>query len=510
MKLSVTTTQHNATGNGLPAQGERTAFTLVEMLVSVVLVLLMMLMFTEIFQILAGTMSVQQGLSENDQRARMLVTTLQADLDKRTFQKLIPIHPSEITLSNLPSHFTGRRGYFHYSENDPYDGTDDLLQFTIGANVTNRVDDTTPYYGRATELKITTGDGGVLSYPNQPEADDAQLISNGTAESTNAEVCYFLRGGNLYRRTMLIREPLDLKSIQGTEDQPTYFNTSTNQNEHFFDTNVLTPLINTSGDLWSGDFWRDFDYSAFYNTIPSPAYVRFNSTSSLDNTNSFEARFSLGHPHLRFGHNHANGLPREFIDGNQYIGRFTHEETSHEDFNYPQSASTAGGSNPMNPTGSSLTLDSDSVVTQFRKGARRAEDLVLSNVVSFDIKIFDDSAFSGQGGFVDIGSADAADYQTSANLEYKNNNPTTAFSTNMYDTWHIALDIDNLDMDDNRNTNTDTTSFDIPPFRPVDGSVPPNARPLKAIQIVIRYEDIPSGQLRQVSLIHPLINLSEE
>ena len=155
----------------------------------------------------------------------------------------------------------------------------------------------------------------------------------------------------------------------------------------------------------------------------------------------------------------------------------------------------------MNPSSSPLEFDNArNVVSQYASGLRRAEDLVLSNVLSFDIKLFDQAA----GQFVDIGSATAVDYQTSATPDYHNDNPnSTTFARNIFDTWHVDLDIDNADSD-----NDNTTGEDLPPFSPVNGS---GVRiPLSAIQITIRYRDISSQQIRQMTIIQPLRHLVED
>lgn len=460
-------------------------FTLVEMLVSVALVLLMMLMFTEIFQIASSSITAQRGLSENDQRARMLTTLIQSDLNKRTFQNLVPLDPSELLAVPPPrsSDFSARRGYFYISENDPANDTDDLIQFTVDATITTNLLDTTPYYGRATVLG-----SDIFTHPNQPETDDAQISADNTSQSPYAEICYFMRGGNLYRRTLLIRKPLDLESI--TSSQP-----ETAGGEEFFNPATAPP------NNYSGNFWNDFDFSAYRNREATP-YANFHDVESLENDDP-SAFFLLSRTHYRFGFDHVTGLPREHVDdddGNaQFIGRFTHQETSDPDFLYPQTDSTAGGVNPMDSSGSSLTLNKvNHVVREYASGLRRAEDLVLSNVVSFDIKLFDDAA----GQFVDIGSAAASDYRTSAQPAYINDNPIPAFSSNIYDTWNLHHDIDNADSD-----NLPWTGEDVPPFRPVDGSGIP--KPLKAIQIKIRYIDVSSQQLRQMTMIQPLIHAVE-
>lgn len=458
-------------------------FTLVELLVSVGLVLLMMVMFTEIFRIASDSITTQRGLSENDQRARMLTTLIQSDLNKRTFQDVTPLDPAELTAVPPPkqSDFVNRRGYLMISENDPNNDTDDLIQFTTDAGITAKLLDTTPYYGKATELGT-----GISINPNQPEADDAQITADGTSQSPYAEICYFMRGGNLYRRTLLIRKPLDLETTNSTQPQ-------TAGGADFFDPTNLAP------NKYNGNFWNDFDFSAY--RPYGGSYVRFHDLGSLNNYD-YSSFFLISQPNNRFGHNHATGLSREFVDDTasvpQFIGRFTHQETSDPNFMYPQAASTAGGSNPMNPSGSLLELDrSTNVVSQYADGSRRAEDLVLSNVVSFDVKLFDEAAAGGIGQFVDIGGADAVDYATSANTNYRNDHPDGTFATNIFDTWSLNYDIDDADSDGNF-----TTGADDPPFRPVYGSGAPKS--LKSIQIIIRYIDVTSQQVRQMTIVHPL------
>ena len=70
----------------------------------------------------------QKGVGENDQSARILTTVLKTDLQARTMRLVVPFQPNS-TLA-LPIDAL-RRGYFYYSENDPLNDQDDVLQFTI-------------------------------------------------------------------------------------------------------------------------------------------------------------------------------------------------------------------------------------------------------------------------------------------------------------------------------------------------------------------------------------------
>src|SRR5579864_9373406 len=131
------------------AQFGRTGFTLVELMVTLALTLIMMVMFGYIFKSTGDFVTRQKGIAENDQSARILTTALRGDLQNRTMRLLAPFHPN---MSSLRDDSTNRQGYFYYSENNPLDDTDDVLQFTIKVPITNPVTlaPSPPLYGRAT------------------------------------------------------------------------------------------------------------------------------------------------------------------------------------------------------------------------------------------------------------------------------------------------------------------------------------------------------------------------
>lgn len=523
------------------ANRPQAGFTLIEMIVSVALVLLMMLMFTEIFQILSGSMTTQRGISENDQRERLLVTVLQSDLDHRTFQYLQPFArstvfttPSGVTpLASDPRspefHHHDRQGYFYISENDPNDDTDDLLQFTVSRYADPSQEDQTEgyFYGHALDMsdRLEAPHDTLATQPNQPEADDAQYLPDGTSRSSAAEISYFLRGSNLYRRIMLIREPLKL--VGSTETQPrTYYSPSSGSISEsepipFFERptspppnsrSLSIPLYGEASSFINGgvqdNFWRDFDFSAFMDTVGTP-YARFHDLGDLQNYLS--PSFSLGHPRFRFGFNHATGLSREYIPTDAstspqiFMGRFTHEETSHAHFNYPHDlmhSSIGGGGNPMDPTGPTLIMNHETrVIDDLREGTRRSEDLVLSNVRSFDIKVFDDLA----GAFVDLGSSEAVRFAVG---ERENTVHGNSQRQNVFDTWHPSTSTGSGDPDPPFPMLTDPTTGN-PDYDMANRDPVPTSAPLSAIRILIRYEDPTSGQIRQMTLIHPLRNKGE-
>ena len=426
-------------------------FTLVEMLVSVAIMLLLMMMFAEVFQLAGNTISSQRGIAENDQRSRSIQTVITTDLDKRSYRYVMPWGLGEDP--GLPeTNGVLRKGYFYISENDRTNDLDDYLQFTVDVNDIRQNKDISKIYGRATALAAVT------SHPNQPEADDGWAELNSTSETSAAEVCYFVRDGKLYRRTLLLRQPL---LLDGTTAQPTFIDPGGSVRD-MFDPNVPNPLppgwlapYPVRGTTNGTTFWNEFDHSAFpYSTAGTP-WAHFHGVEDLANDSS--TYFPLGKPNFRFGHRVDTGRSREFDSNGRFFGRFTHEETSHPDFRYPQGLSNAssGFVNPMIDSSADFALNSnDAVFDRFRNGPRRGEDLLLSNVHTFDIKVWD----QGLGGFVDVGSTSAVDFRNPLNPYY---GPTTSTSDNyVFDTWFpydfttpLELDLNN----DNQN--------DPPPYR---------------------------------------------
>jgi prepilin-type N-terminal cleavage/methylation domain-containing protein len=605
----------------------RNGFTLTEMMVSIGLVLLIMAMFASIFSVVADTMSAQKGIAKNDQKARTLTIIMKEDLEHRTFRRVVPFFPGQKTIAGAHgSHYKpqDRQGYFSISENDPDDPTDDVLAFTARFDV--------PVSGKATILELLLDNSNNLQNQNQPEFDDGfppeiikgNQVANGVGVSKTVEIVYFLRNGNLYRRVMLVREPYDDEdtgSVQPVGPTTNYISgdyvSEDSDNDGVLDNNEDT---NNNGVL-NSMFWRDFDYSAYRNEITFTGITvgpKFHGSDSMNNdseiigevyvdangvggVNSADVLVprSLGVPFLRFGHSPALkfGTPREFvifIDPNgksfpAFIGRFLQQETAHSDFGIPGIDPQSG--NPFNRT--DLTYnDSTGKVEQFEKEIfRRGEDILMSNVHEFDIKVWDDYTedFNRNGQlddiqnvpgvldlvedrkntnnlidevlrFVDLGYGDL-DIETPDDTIYTRNpvgyyhwsevinedfspiNILDTTSTNTdpprirYDTWHPY--------DDTPTDNTDDPPFGFPPFRPLhpfdgndrvpgtfqdddrdgvlnDDALPdtpkipapgPGERgwlgsddevPLKAIQITVRFFDVESDQMRQLTLTYSL------
>ncbi len=454
--------------------GSQRGFTLVEMLVSVTLVLLMMTMFTSIFQMATTSVSKQRVIAETDQRARSLTTILRADFAKRSMRYAFPFLPFEDTARTAVP-FGNRQGYIYISCNNPASGQDDIIQFTVDARQIQTNPDQSLYYGAAQVLwdKIAQNNGATINpsfsslqfNPNQPEADEGDMFPNGAAGSNGAEISIFLRGGNLIRRVMLLREPLpvsggdlEVQPSSGFEN-PFILGTSNSQSGSGLPEFYLAgaPTVAQS------DFWRFFDFSAV------PEFTgAVHSGMSLIGLNELAndggaIPSALGRPHFRFGFNRVTGLSREHESATataQYMGRYLQSETSAdfpgEDFNWPLQASSIG--NPMDVTNVVTLNPTTGLVNEFdgpfgRGGMRRVEDVLLANVREFRVELWDSRlerwVVPGHQIVKNAGTPQeiAGDYHISRNSQRVGITPNIAYgplqvpgvyngTPHVFDTWH--------------------------------------------------------------------------
>ena len=249
----------------------RSGFTLVEMMISVTLVLLMMLMFAEVYGLATDAVSKQKGIAENDQKSRILSSVIRSDLENRTFRVVYPF-ASELTYGGN----SARRGYFSISENNPDSDLDDVLQFTVQFNPANTGTLGQRHYGKANSWPTDVKDpiSGTDNVPvtlhdaaNMPDYDDG-INGNRAGASTTAEIAYFVRNGNLYRSVLLVRNPYyDFSdSANPTTDndwllavlaQPSTYG------DPIANYSLFSKEFPTAGSSTTRSFWNDFDFSAF-------------------------------------------------------------------------------------------------------------------------------------------------------------------------------------------------------------------------------------------------------
>src|SRR5208283_5263350 len=161
----------------------RRGVTLVEMLVTLAILLLMMTVIVKIFQAATGALNAAQVYQELDNQLRLLDLTIRSDLNGVTCKLTPPNNPK-----NNP-------GYLEYGENEFADvqgeDSDDYIRFTAKAPAGR------PFTGRM----------WIRAAGDSSDATN-QLPQPITISSEYAEIIYFLRNGNLYRRVLLVAPSL--------------------------------------------------------------------------------------------------------------------------------------------------------------------------------------------------------------------------------------------------------------------------------------------------------------
>ncbi len=189
----------------------RRGVTLVEMLVTVALLVLMMTVIVQIFQSATGAVSAAKTYQDLDSGLRQLDATIRQDLGNLTARLTPPLDPK----NNL--------GYFEYIENSFADlqgeDTDDCLRFTVkapeGQIFTGRF---YPAAGNDGSNNLPADPTTWPQYnPNAPGGNPYEIFKNSnpiTIQSQYAEIIYFLRNGNLYRRVLLVAPDRQVASNQ--------------------------------------------------------------------------------------------------------------------------------------------------------------------------------------------------------------------------------------------------------------------------------------------------------
>jgi hypothetical protein len=222
---------------------------------------------------------------------------------------------------------------------------------------------------------------------------------------------------------------------------------------------------------------------------------------------------SLGIPHLRFGHSTSNGLAQDssttaFIGGTAVtLNRFTLQECSNTAFGYPgylppDPITAAPNTNPFDRQNIQINPATGMVAEYSTQLNRRGEDILMSNVLTFDIKVWD----ANINQFVDLGDDTVApSFPAGAPTAptFGSGSPcrvNTTYGPNghfRFDTWHPLAATPS--------SATPPNSDFQPPYVPVNAATG-LVVPLSAIQITINYRDVSSNQIRQLTIVQSLVD----
>lgn len=392
-------TQHRSTA------AARGGFSLIEMLVATTLVVMMMLMFAQMYTAAVGSLTEQQAVARNDGKTRLADTLIRADLRRMSFQSAPGSSQGLLPLVNGEEPDEWQKGYFYLSENDQTNPVDDVLQFTTRITGNIRNPDQSTYFGRSKSVPGLA----VGAFPNHPDVDDGDN-SNQVGASRSAEVSYFVRNGNLYRRVLLLRD-VDLQAGGiSTPAQPSNPTTLTE---------FSTTIAPNSG-TGAPSFYKAFDYAAFCRvrdaSDASLDITRFIGTDSLENRSG--SNESIGRSMNRFGFamlpgnqtatnadpvlqaiTRSRGLPVEYDSLGNFFGRPIHAETGSYLWGWPGTrynplldANLKYGFTKVDQLsfqGTDTPIVDTVTNPALANYTRATEDLLLANVEAFDVEVWD-------------------------------------------------------------------------------------------------------------------------
>lgn len=523
----------------------RCGFTLIEVLVAVTLTMIMMAAVVQIFAIVGQSINNSRSTLEMSERLRATANRLRLDLEGATADMTPPARPED------------GRGYFEYVEGpvgiDPtvsagkntdeanaedftVGDIDDILQFTTRS-------DAEPFLGRALVI------------------DTAGTPAKTVIKSQAAEVAWFLRGTTLYRRVLLVSPSFDA-DLRTPEKEAEVVN-----KRYVF---LQHPDFRHKNGEQIG-FYNNYDLSVHWDV--NQGKIVCNTLSDLTRR---ECRFA--HPPLSLDGT-TSGFPHALhltaYGQWYYLGLPILQECSHSAWPFPINGRIPYRSNPgiepavYNLTATSLPFDAWVNTYPFEEidkdtgaiklnispsdyppnpppawpgsvaayipplylGPRVAEDVILTNVLSFDVKAWDPEApvvLSGNnallpgdvgylttlphaslGAYVDLGYA-----TTVAGLSHFSGMPTTGTAIDtalrIYDTWSTHYEHDGVDQDGLGVIDQGTDGFDNNADGVVDDpgereAPPPYDKPLRGIQVKIRTFDPDSRQVREVTIRHDFL-----
>ena len=434
------------------------AFTLVEVLVATALTLLLMAAVVTYFGDIGGSVGDARANLEMADRLRSAATMLSRDLQGITVMPLPPRRPEQ------------GEGYL------------EIIEGPLGTRVSPQ---TVAVIKDTGAPDTTVGDvDDVLMFTTRGRfVGRCQYSPTGVIESDTAEVAWFVRGRTLYRRVLLVAP------------------------------GMVPPDAQPAGFYAHNDISVRFD--------PDLKVLLGNSLSDLTRRECRFAHNPFQYPYDARGWGQL-GLPtlRECSSSKWSAGQVTPPPEPVWANQIDFWAAAADVTPPCVHPWPNVDRETGTM-SAYMDGTRYTDDVILTHVIAFDVKVFDPGAANGVGEFVDLGYANAQ-YNpklmtppgTPQPLFYHLGDPRsglvgTATRGCVYDTWSFHYETagrqpgDQLagravnGFDDDRNGVVDDAEELVAP--------PPYPAPLRGIQVRIRCFEPDSRQLREVTVVQDFL-----
>lgn len=393
----------------------RKGYTLLEIMVSVTLMLLIMLGVSQLFSSVGTSINNTQSTLGMVANLRGAKIRLEKDLSMLT-----------VDLTRTPPVSSGTNsGYFCVMEgmganhDNAFLKTEDENNRSISTPHIAANEDSEDAQSIGYDTTVGDLDDVIMFTARAPEGEPFRgLVHGNVSESNTAEVVWFCRGNTLYRRVLLIipREELNSQGLSANEAQGKEFYKRYDVSVHFVrDGNNPRAVANTLEDLQLRQYrfahvcGFDSNNDSIQGTFPfnihknaACYYLRMPTLTEMSHENwnaskSFSWNLAnakrtsdndspvTGAPNLIYdksvldqgesGNTMASDLPK---DGNSPFIDYWKSP-------FPWSDLTASGERIS-------TIDPQLGVIDALKGARVAEDVILTNVISFDVQVWDEVA----------------------------------------------------------------------------------------------------------------------
>ncbi len=443
-------------------------YTLVEILIATALSLMLLGAVVQMFGDLGTSVSRTRSILESTERLRMATARLKADLEGVTVKMVPPRDPAD------------GEGYFEYIEGPAMQFPLTTARTAAQYNIYNNP--TAPNTPSISGLPVNTENpSGTVADSSAGDTDDILLFTTRsksspfvglytTAVATNsvqsdvAEVAWFLRGNTLYRRALLVRPDLPLTAANFYRN-----------NDISARLDGANPVPNSLGDLTR----RECRFGHETTTYPFRCNWGQYGLPTLHECS--DSTWTIGRAPA------APGTPKPQIDlwSNAKPDALNTTTARWAD----TAIITAGGGTP--------------------NGTRVSEDVILTNVIGFDVKAWDPLA----NAYEDLGylGNNTTTFSGYGNPQSQLQGGTTV--ARVYDTWSSHYEttlgggVSSNGFDD---AGFDETGAAVAANGVVDDITerqypPPYSAPLRGVQVKIRIFEPESQQVREMTVIQDFL-----
>lgn len=471
----------------------RRGMTLTEMLVATAMTLVIMGVVVQLFGMVGKGVSSSRASLDMSMQLRTVAHTLRTDLNGITVETVPPVKVDSDS------------GYLEIIEGS---GSDSSLGFN---QLTGDIDDvlmfTTKSMGKPFVGKLGTAGGLIES----PYAEVAWYCEPAKNQPVAGSTLY-----NLHRRQLLVVDYVGAGSFHGTNAL----------------NNVIFPLAsgeiprNGLDDNGNGHIDEYFDIA---DEIPENN-LDDNNNGVIDEMNGpallqLQADYDLSVRRVN-----ADAFPNGLADLSKREHRFLHNFSG-----IVSSTAFPYGVEPF-PNFPSAAYRNTYAPVRLLGGYRAGEDIVIGNVLAFDVRVFDPTAkvrqstlgvtvvpfdptkgvavVPGDPGYAtnltELASGAYIDMGVSNGGTFNSMNAKSQLQIATYDTWSDHYEFNGLDEDhdgiiDEKNNQLDDDSNGIVDDSNERETSPPYAVPLRGVEVRIRIYDNSTRQVRQVTVRHTFV-----